>query len=240
MYKFFIYIAMFLIYSFIGWVMEVIVTYPKYKKFVNRGFLIGPVVPIYGIGAMLITLFLTRYEKEPITLFLMAVIICSLLEYLTSYFMEKVFKTRWWDYSSKPFNINGRVCLSNMIAFGLLALFAIYVSNPFIINILEQINPFLLKAVVSILVIIFLTDLVLSTIIIYNIKGVGLALIKDSTDEINAKVKEALLSKGIFTRRVAHAFPNFKMNEKILERIQNKKDMYKKKKEEHNKKRNSR
>lgn len=240
MYKVFIYTAMFMIYSFFGWLMEVIVTYPNYKKFVNRGFLIGPVVPIYGIGAILITILLTRFENNPILLFLIAVTICSLLEYLTSYFMEKVFKTRWWDYSKEPFNLNGRICLSNMIAFGILALLAIYVINPFIINILEKIDPLLLKVVVSVLSIIFLTDFIISTIIIYNIKGVGLSLIKDSTDEINEKVKEVILNKGIFTRRVAHAFPNFQINEKILKKIQKRKEMYKKEKVTHNKKRNSR
>lgn len=240
MYKVFIYIAMFLIYSFLGWIMEVIVTYPNYKKFVNRGFLIGPVVPIYGSGAMLITLLLSRYEKEPITLFFMAVIVCSFLEYLTSYFMEKIFKTRWWDYSNESFNVNGRICLKNMIAFGLLALLAIYVTNPFIVNILEKIDPFLLKVIVSILSVLFLTDLVISAIIIYSIKGIGLNLAKDSTEEISKKVKEVILSKGIFTRRIGNAFPNFQVNEKILKRLETKKEEYRKKKQKHNIKRNSR
>lgn len=240
MYKVFIYIAMFLIYSFLGWIMEVIVTYPNYKKFVNRGFLIGPVVPIYGTGAMTITLLLTRYKNDPIILFCMAIIISSILEYLTSYFMEKLFKTRWWDYSNEPFNLNGRICLVNIIAFGILASLAIYVINPFFINILEKVDPILLKSIVSILTIMLLIDFTISTKIIYNIKGVGITLAKDSTDEINAKVKDVLLNKGIFTRRVANAFPNFKMNGKILQRIQSKKEMYKKKKEEHTKKRNSR
>lgn len=219
MYKVFIYLAMFLIYSFIGWVMEVIVTFPRYKKFVNRGFLIGPVVPIYGTGAMMITVLLTRFSYSPILLFITAVIVCSILEYSTSYVMEKLFKTRWWDYSDEFMNLNGRICLKNALAFGVLAIILIYLLNPFIIDLLENIDINLLKTLVSILMIIFLIDLCVSFKIIYNIKGVGLTLIKDSTEEINEKVKNVILNKGLFTRRVVQAFPNFKMNEKLFKKI---------------------
>ena len=219
MYKIFIYVAMFFIFSFCGWIMEEIHTFPIYKKFVNRGFLIGPVLPIYGTGGILITLLLTKYKEDPVVLFCMAVIICSILEYLTSYVMEKLFKTRWWDYSNKLFNINGRVCLSNMVAFGIVGVLFIYFVNPFLMSFLYKINPVLLKVVVSILFVIFLADLSVSTKIIYNIKGVGITLLKDSTEEINNKVKEALMNKGKLTQRVAKAFPNFKISNKVISKF---------------------
>lgn len=92
MYKTFILIALFLIYSFIGWIVEVSAFLIQDHKFVNRGFLIGPVVPIYGTGGILITILLTKYQSDPIVLFCMAVIVCSILEYLTSYIMEKYLK----------------------------------------------------------------------------------------------------------------------------------------------------
>ena len=94
------YFLVFIFYSFLGWLMEVILTYSSDKKFVNRGFLIGPYCPIYGWGVLLIMFILKRYLDRPIGLFCMAVIICSVLEYLTSYLMEKLFKARWWDYSN--------------------------------------------------------------------------------------------------------------------------------------------
>lgn len=216
MYKVFIYISLFLIYSFVGWILEVIITFPKYKKFVNRGFLIGPVVPIYGFGALLITILLTKYKEDALTLFCMAMIICSLLEYLTSYIMEKLFKARWWDYSNKKFNLNGRICLQNIALFGIGALLMIYLANPLILGMLEKINPMLLKSVVSILSILFLIDLSISTKIIYNFKGIGLSTLKDSTEEINKKVKEAIMNKGVLTRRVAKAFPNFRFSDSFL------------------------
>ena len=222
MYKTFIYIALFFIFAFIGWIVEVINSLIVDKKFVNRGFLIGPVVPIYGFGGLAMTLFLSRYQDEVITLFCMAVIICGILEYLTSYIMEKIFNTRWWDYSDKKFNIEGRVCLQNLALFGIGGVLLIRYINPFLIDILEKIDPVLLKVIVSILFVIFLTDLSLSTKIIYNIKDATLS-IKDSTEEINAKVKEALINKSVFTRRVAHAFPDFKINKSFFKRVDKKK-----------------
>ena len=209
MYKTFILIALFLIYSFIGWIVEVSAFLIQDHKFVNRGFLIGPVVPIYGTGGILITILLTKYQSDPIVLFCMAVIVCSILEYLTSYIMEKIFKTRWWDYSNKKFNINGRICLSNLIVFGIMGLVMVYLINPFLINILNKIDPILLKCVVSILMVLFIIDFFVSFSVTSKIKNVGKVVFKDSTEEINAKVKEILLSKGKLTRRVIKAFPNF-------------------------------
>ncbi len=209
MYKTFILIALFLIYSFIGWIVEVSAFLIQDHKFVNRGFLIGPVVPIYGTGGILITILLTKYQSDPIVLFCMAVIVCSILEYLTSYIMEKIFKTRWWDYSNKKFNINGRICLSNLIVFGIMGLVMVYLINPFLINILNKIDPILLKCVVSILIVLFVIDFFVSFSVTSKIKNVGKVVFKDSTEEINAKVKEILLSKGKLTRRVIKAFPNF-------------------------------
>lgn len=209
MYKTFILIALFLIYSFIGWIVEVSAFLIQDHKFVNRGFFIGPVVPIYGTGGILITILLTKYQSDPIVLFCMTVVVCSILEYLTSYIMEKIFKTRWWDYSNKKFNINGRICLSNLIVFGIMGLVMVYLINPLLIDILNKIDPILLKCVVSILIVLFVIDFFVSFSVTSKIKNVGKVVFKDSTEEINAKVKEILLSKGKLTRRVIKAFPNF-------------------------------
>ena len=89
--------------------MEVIGKLIEKRKFVNRGFLIGPYCPIYGHGAILITILLQKYIDDPIALFIMGVVVCSILEYLTSYFMEKIFHARWWDYSRYKFNINDSI-----------------------------------------------------------------------------------------------------------------------------------
>ena len=88
-------------------------------EFINRGFLIGPYCPIYGSGALLLTFLLNRYVNDKLVLFVMSIVVCSILEYVTSYIMEKIFHIRWWDYSNYKLNINGRVCLNNIALFGL-------------------------------------------------------------------------------------------------------------------------
>ena len=81
----------------------------------------GPICPIYGHGAIIMLILLKDFASNPFILFVMSMLVCTTLEYLTSYFMEKLFSARWWDYSNKKFNINGRVCLRNTLCFGILA-----------------------------------------------------------------------------------------------------------------------
>ena len=88
--EFYILILLFYCYSFIGWLIEIVVTLLKMRKFVNRGFLIGPMCPIYGFGGVLITLLLNNYAKDPLVLFIMAIVLCATLEYITSYIINKI------------------------------------------------------------------------------------------------------------------------------------------------------
>ena len=91
-----LYFMLFIIYAFIGWIMEIIFTLYKDKALVNRGFLMGSYCPIYGSGCVLIILLLERYLDDPVVLFVMSLVICSILEYVVSYVLEKMFKARWW------------------------------------------------------------------------------------------------------------------------------------------------
>ena len=204
-----IYFLLFLIYSFCGWAIEVIGKLIEKKKFINRGFLIGPYCPIYGFGALAITFLLKKYTNDGIALFIMAIVICGILEYITSYLMEKLFKARWWDYSQKKFNINGRVCLDTIIPFGLLGIFIMYVSNPFFLDILNKMPSTLLIILSSCLFVIFIIDNILSFNIISTVRTTTKGLYKelDNTEEITKKVKEILLSKSILHRRLIHAYP---------------------------------
>lgn len=110
-----LYILIFFIYAIAGWIMETTTISIRNKKFVNRGFLVGPICPIYGYGVVLVSVLLKKYQEDMVATFCMSIIICGLLEYFTSFFMEKIFKARWWDYSQKKFNINGRICLENLV-----------------------------------------------------------------------------------------------------------------------------
>ena len=207
------YFLIFMFYSILGWLMEVTLTFVRNKKFVNRGFLIGPYCPIYGSGVLLIMFILKRYLDRPLGLFCMAVIICSILEYLTSYFMEKIFKARWWDYSTKRFNLNGRICAETMIPFGILGTLVICVINPIFEYLLNLFNFETIKITAIVLLVIYLIDSIISLTIMFGFKGTLKTVEKDGTEEITKKVKKILINKNVLYKRLVEAFPNF-MNPK--------------------------
>lgn len=113
----------FFICSFIGWLLEVTYAFSVYGTFVDRGFLRGPICPIYGYGAVIMVLITDWIKKKKITnsliIFVIVAVIATVLEYIASYFLELVFNLRWWDYTGYFLNINGRVCLIFSIFFGI-------------------------------------------------------------------------------------------------------------------------
>lgn len=205
------YIIIFMFYSFLGWLMEVSLGLIQNKKFVNRGFLIGPYCPIYGYGLLLIVFLLKDYTSNALVLFILSMVICLVLEYLTSYFMELIFKARWWDYSDKKFNINGRVCLEYAIFFGLGGTLIMYIVHPFILSIVNRFSNLSLLIIAIALLLIYLLDNIISFNTLLKIKGIDLKEHFDNTEEITKKVKEHLMNHSKLTKRIANAFPNLKM-----------------------------
>lgn len=189
------YVLLFFIYSFCGWILEVICKFMSHHKFINRGFFIGPYCPIYGFGAIFITFLLKRYLNDAFTLFVMTMLLCSILEYATSYFLEKIFKTRWWDYSSYRFHINGRICLETMIPFGLFGLFIMYLSNPFFLYFIEQIPLLNLYIISFVLLFIFLFDAIFSFQIMASFQSISSNIRTDSTEKITAFVKKVSIKE---------------------------------------------
>lgn len=122
----------FFIYSFFGWVMETCYVAILDKKFINRGFVNGPVCTIYGFGALTVYFILKPFENNILILFIMGIIVPSILEYFTGWLMEVIFKTTWWDYSNYRFNIKGRICLFNSIIWGVLTVALFLVIQPFV------------------------------------------------------------------------------------------------------------
>lgn len=171
--------------------------------------LLGPICPIYGYGALLVSILLKKYQNDIIITFLMSIIICGLLEYFTSYFMELFFHARWWDYSNRKLNINGRVCLDNLVLFGIASLIIIYVVNPFIIQKINLIPSNMQSVLITLLIIIHIIDNIVSFKIIINLKQVSNE-IKDNTIEISEKVRKIIHSKSFLHRRLVNAFPNIK------------------------------
>ena len=210
-------------YAILGWCMEVTCKLIEFKRFINRGFLIGPYCPIYGWGAILITVLLKKYTYDPLVLFTFAIIICTLLEYITSYVMEKIFHARWWDYSLRKFNINGRVCLETMIPFGLLGLLMMYFINPLFIHIYESIPTLILTPITIVILTIYVLDNIISTSILISIRKDNKILDKDNTEEMVEKVHEIIRSKSLFHRRISNAYPNVRHIGTIMKDNLNKK-----------------
>ena len=206
------YFLLFIIYSFAGWVMETLWVSWCNKRLVDRGFLIGPYCPIYGFGALLIVLFLGKLSFSPVLVFLMTVFVCGALEYFASWIMEKIFKARWWDYSNVKFNLNGRICLKNLIAFGVMGLAVIYIINPNLeIWIDYFINKENLRVFAFVLWTVFIMDFVVSTIVVYGFRRVtekvNAERIGDNTEQITNMVRKLLSEKSFFHRRFIEAYP---------------------------------
>lgn len=208
MFQFIYYFSLFMIYSFGGWVIEMIFVGFQEKKIVNRGFLLGPYLPIYGIASILMTFLLDPFKQYPVLLFISAILICSIIEYFTGYAMEKIFNAKWWDYSNEPFNLHGRICLRNAFLFGILGTALIYLINPCLFFCLDLVPIPFLYFVAGLLLSLFTIDFVLSFHVIRRLKLTAAALKKDYSDEMSHKVREALSKEWSF-KRILNAFPDF-------------------------------
>ncbi len=206
-YKLSILFLLFLSYSIMGWLLEVIAVSLSAKKVViNRGVLIGPYCPIYGNSALIIILFLNKYYRDPITLFIMATLVCALVEYMASYLLEKVYNARWWDYSHKKFNINGRICLSYALGFGISATLIMYFVNPFLLGFFYSINSQIFIAIALLLLIFFIVDNVITTQILCSLELNIRTIKKDQTEEINTKIREKLGKNLFLKKRLLNSF----------------------------------
>lgn len=125
-------ILYFFVYGFLGWCAEVGFAAVKEHNFVNRGFLNGPICPIYGVGVTIVIAFLTPYKDNLILLYISSVILVTLLEGVTGWAMDKIFHNKWWDYSKQPFNIGGYVCLIFSLVWGVACVAIMDLIHPLI------------------------------------------------------------------------------------------------------------
>ena len=211
------YFLLYFMYCVFGYILECIYCSIVDKKIVlNRGFLLGPYLPIYGCGAIAIIFLLERYLDDPFALFVMGALVATVLEYLASYIMEKIFKARWWDYSEQKFNINGRVCLLNSVLFGIGGLAIMCLINPIFTNFLNSFNKILLIVVAIILFLIYTTDTIISVFTIYKLRANSISINKDLSEEISEQVRKILLKNKYFKKRMLRAFPSIKNNKAYL------------------------
>lgn len=208
----------FIFYSFSGWVVETVRVSLREKKFVNRGFLLGPYCPVYGLGATCLDLMLGRLISRPILYFFLSMLIAALIEYLTSFIMEKVFHARWWDYSDRALNINGRICLENLLQFAFFGTIVMCYVNSKILCIYYAMKVPVRYAVMLILFLIVVCDLVLSASLVKKIRSDIKMLSRDNTIEISEKVRQLIKERSIFYRRLFKAYPGIKLKIKNLKR----------------------
>lgn len=181
------YFAVFVIYCVIGWVYECIVESIRQKKVVNRGFLNGPYIPIYGFGA-LIDIVCLGWCRDPVILFVLSAFLCCTLEYITSVVMEKLFNARWWDYYDFKFNLNGRICLLGAFAFGTLSVLLVKFIHPFFWNLVDIVPGAVFNVLCLVLFVLITTDIIITVAGFSSFDGklkelsLSISAIKDNLD----------------------------------------------------------
>lgn len=167
-------ILTFILYAFIGWIYEVILEFYYGNGFINRGFLFGPYLPVYGFGALLILGLLYKFSKKkiclgkisitPVLVFILIFLLTTIVEYITGAMLDIFLKTRLWDYSHYKFNINGLVCLSASTRFAIGGTVFIYILQPLfdkLINIINvKLKNILAYGIVSIIIIDFILKII--------------------------------------------------------------------------------
>lgn len=207
----------FIIYSIAGWILESVYRSICEKKLINTGFLNGPFCPIYGIGAIIMFMFLEEFQNNPIAIFIISFVVLSTWEYIVGICLERIFKTKYWDYSDHKINLNGRICLTNSICWGILGVLFIKYIHPYVERNLQLIDLNILRIIIYIITIIFIIDAIVSIVKTKNIKNT-----LNKIEDLNNQIKERL--------EEVKKFKNKKSKVDITESLQNTLDKLTKKK----------
>lgn len=218
-------IVLFFIFSLLGWMMEVTLKYFQYHRFINRGFLIGPYCPIYGAGVVLVTVLVGGLigirGGTPAEVFMAGFFICGGLEYFISWYMEKAFHARWWDYSQKPMNLNGRVWIGNLMLFGLASVVIVLWLDPLYFRLIEGCPPLTLHLSAALITALLLADCVASHVLMASVRREIDAQEGDSTEEISRRVHQLLRQRSRLLRRIHQAYPTLQARPRaIMERLE--------------------
>lgn len=192
-------LVFFCIYSFLGWCVEVIYATVNSGKFVNRGFLSGPVCPICGFGVLTVVITLQPLKDNLLILFLGSVVLTSLIEFITGFILEKIFNDKWWDYSQDPFNIGGYVCLKFSLLWGLACILVVDVVQPIIYKFVNAFPLTFGEVLLVISLIVFFIDFIVTVSEISKFKKRIYLLdelvnnIKLISDEIGENISDGIL-----------------------------------------------
>ncbi len=201
-------IWLFFIYSFIGWAGEVAAAAVRKHRFVNRGFVNGPLCPVYGAGAVAVAVFLPELHDRLFFLFIGGMIVTSFVEYLTGRTMEKIFLRKWWDYSKDRFNLDGYVSLKSSLAWGVGAVLMIRIFNPLFVRVISLIPGLVGHIILGIGMGLLVVDFIGSGLAVLGLRKKG-SRIGQITDELR---KTSVILENRMTRRIqgcmVNAFPN--------------------------------
>ncbi len=199
----FSFILYFLIYAILGWLCEVLFAWFKHHQWINRGFLIGPWCPIYGIGVVLLIVGLDFLKSNLVLLFLGSVLLTTIIEGLTGWILETLFHQRWWDYSKMPFNIHGYVCLLFSLIWGVAGVVMVDGVQPLIASWVARIPQSVLVIGVICLGCGFLVDFAMTVYRLIQVNHVT-ARLSGKLEELRLQVTEsdlrALLKKELTAR----------------------------------------
>ena len=212
-------IILFFAYSVAGWCMEVILKYRQFHRFINRGFLIGPYCPIYGSGAVMITVVIggtVGADGGYLETFLTAFVVCGALEYAVSWYMEKMFHARWWDYTGKPLNIRGRIWIGNLILFGLGGVLIVKWMDPVLFGILGRWPLRVLYTAAVLIIVLMVLDYVASHVLFHMVRQEIDGVDADNSEEVSLRVRALLRSKSTLLRRIGDSYPNLKVSPEVV------------------------
>lgn len=157
--------ALFFIFAMFGWVWELFFYYVQQGKIINRGVLHGPWLPIYGVGGLIVLIFLFVLRRRPVLHLIATVVLCGVVEYFGGWALEMIFDKKWWDYSGYFFNIDGRVCAEGLFVFGAAGMAFIYVLAPLLDNMIRKAQQKILIPVEAVLLVFFIIDVVFSAFV---------------------------------------------------------------------------
>lgn len=224
---FFVMSFYFIIYAHLGWYLETTYATIKNKTFVNRGFLHGPYCSMYGFGALSIVILAKPFQHNLILLYLYSVVITTIIEYITGYVLEKSFNTTWWDYSRRPLNLKGRICLSFSLLWGIISLLLVKVLHPFFSRFKFLISSTVGKFFILLILLCIVTDFILTlkslSKLNYSLNELK-ELYEDFKEKILLKYKiedNSYKENSIYKEKVLNSFEDFKQRyENIYNKIQ--------------------
>ena len=190
-------IAFFYIYCFFGWCFESGYASIKERKLINRGFLRGPYIPIYAFGALFVLIITDNFHRNNLEVYFSGMIAATILEYITGYVMERLFKVKYWDYSDHKFNLSGYISLSTSIAWGFLSLLLTNFLQVNVYRFVSMINESNLKTSITVVSIIFFSDLILSIKAAFNLAKAYAALERAKVEFLEVKEKLSLVADDL-------------------------------------------